>query len=462
MKLPVDEKLYGLAQKTPAALYVVGGFVRNFLISGKAYGDLDIAAAIPAEEFLSCAENAGFEIAAFYPRTGTVVIKNGDIKCEYTAFRKELYMAGGGHTPALTIPIKDIKEDALRRDFKCNALYYDVKNEEVIDPLGGLTDIKNKTLSAVKVAEEVFKSDGLRLMRLARFAGELGFSPDKEAIAAANKYSCNIADISPERIYDELKKMLVADEKYEFSDKKGHYTSLKILDETHVLDGIIPELTSGRGMPQRADFHKYDVLEHSLRTVLYAERDVRLAALFHDVAKPYCKNNFGEYHGHAGVGEKMTERILKWLKADNKTIKETAFLVGAHMKDLQCDMKEARVRRFIAENNVYIEKLLLLKQADYSAGKDDFSISPTVKKWRAIYEKMLSDGTPFSVKELGVSAEELIEAGYCGKSLGRELKRLLNYARENPSRNDRETLLRLAEKDGLSRAEKREKGKKLR
>ena len=124
----------------------------------------------------------------------------------------------------------------------------------------------------------------------------------------------------------------------------------------------------------------------------------------------------------------------------------------------------ARVIKYLIRYGIdyYFEKLLELKQADYSAGKDDFSVCPTVKKWRDIREKMVADGTPFSLKELKISAEELSALGYCGKSLGRELKRLLNYARENPSRNDRETLLRLAEKDGLSRAEKREKGKKLR
>lgn len=447
MKLPLDEKLYQLSQKTSAPLYVVGGFVRNFLISGAPGGDIDLAAAIPAEEFSVCANKAGFETVAFYPRTGTAVIKNGDLKCEYTAFRKELYPSGGGHAPSVTAFTKDIEEDARRRDFKCNAIYYDIKREEITDVLGGVKDIKNKTLSAVKEAEEVFKSDGLRLMRLARFAGELNFIPDEAALSAAKKYSRNISDISPERIYEELKKILVADEKYGFSDKIGHYAALKVLDETRVIDGILPELADGRGMPQRADFHKYDVLEHSFRTVLYAPGEIRLAALLHDVAKPYCKNNFGEYHGHAGVGEKMTERILKGFKADNKTIKETAFLVGAHMKDLECDMKEGRVRKFIAENSEYIEKLLLLKQADYSAGKDDFSVSPTVEKWRGIYEKMLSDGTPFNMSELKISAAELMEIGYRGKALGTELKRLINVARENPEKNTPEKLFAIAERD---------------
>lgn len=464
MKPISSEKLYEISrllrEKEAAPLFIVGGFVRNFLVSGVAEGDLDIASAVPAERFAALAEEAGFNVVAFYKRTGTAVVECGEEKYEYTAFRKELYSAGGGHTPAFTVPTNDIEEDARRRDFKCNAVYYDIYRGEITDVLGGVSDIKNKILDTVKDPEEVFESDGLRLMRLARFSGELGFKPTKETLAAAKKYSSNIADISPERIFDELKRILVADTKYDFSDKAGHYTGLKILSETRGLDGIIPELTAGRGMAQRADYHKYDVLEHSLKAVYYAEKEVRLAALFHDVAKPFCKINYGEYYGHAGVGEKMTERILSALRADKKTIKETAFLVGAHMKDLDCKEKESKIRRFIAENSPLIPKLLLLKQADYSASKDDTGIGPTVEKWQKIIEKMRSDGTPFSLKELKITAGDLMTAGYKGGEIGKELKKLLALCREFPERNDREILLKKAEKDAEKSDEKRNKRSK--
>ena len=116
-------------------------------------------------------------------------------KCEFTSFRKERYADGGGHTPEFTEPTDDIYEDARRRDFKCNAVYYDVTEGEFIDPLGGIEDIKNKILDTVKTPDDVFKSDGLRLMRLARFTGELGFTPTEEVIESAKKYSGNLKDI---------------------------------------------------------------------------------------------------------------------------------------------------------------------------------------------------------------------------------------------------------------------------
>ncbi len=454
MKPISSEKLYELARvlekKEGAPLYIVGGAVRNYLVSGIAEGDLDIASAVSAESFAALAEEFGFDVVAFYKRTGTAVIKAGDEKYEYTAFRKERYSSGGGHTPVATAPTFDIEEDARRRDFKCNAVYYDIYRGEITDVLGGVEDIKNKILDTVKTPEEVFKSDGLRLMRLARLAGELDFKVTEEGMAAAKKYSSNIEDVSPERIFDELKRILAADGKYAFSDKAGHYTGLKILSETLVLDKIIPELTAGRGMEQRADYHKYDVLEHSLRAVYYAEEKVRLAALLHDVAKPFCKINYGEYYGHADVGAKMTARILGGLRADKKTIRETTFLVGAHMEDLDCKERERKVRCFIAENYPLIPQLLLLKQADYSASKDDTSESPTVKRWREILEKMQSDGTPFSVKDLKITAKDLIEAGYSGDEIGKELNKLLELCRESPAKNDAKLLAKKAIRDKRS------------
>lgn len=451
MKELLSEKLYNLSRltirKTGYPLYIVGGFVRNFFICGIAEGDIDLAAPVPAETFAALAEEAGYSVAAVYKRTGTAVIVSEGEKYEYTAFRKEIYERGGRHSPAFTEPTFDLEEDARRRDFKCNAVYYDIYNGVLTDVLGGINDIKAKVLNTVKEPEKVFESDGLRLMRLARFCGELGFSAGNEALAAANRYADNIKDVSPERIFDELKKILKSDKKYGFSDKEGHYTGLKVLSEIRVLDRLLPELTAGRGMAQRADYHKHDVLEHSLKTVFYAEKDIRLAALFHDVAKPYCKINYGEYYGHAEVGEKMTKRILTAWKADKKTIKETAFLVGAHMLDIDCGESERKVRSFIAENYPLVPKLLALKQADYSASKEDGAVSPTVEKWRAILKKMQSDGTPFTLKDLKITAAELMEEGFCGEDIGKELNKLLSVCREFPERNEKNYLLQKSKKD---------------
>lgn len=442
-----DEKLVLLAQKLNKPLYIVGGYVRNNCIDENAYTDIDLASTYTYDELLPALEEAGYFVVACYKRTGSIVFSDGKNNYEYTRFRKETYDAGGVHSPNKVEPTNDIKQDALRRDFKCNAVYYDIKNDKIVDVLGGIADIKNKVLCTVKEPEQVFKNDGLRLMRLARLSGELDFSPSADVLAAAKKYSDNILGITVERIFDELKKILIADEKYTFSDKDGHYKGLLILSATGVLDYILPELTLGRDMAQRKDYHKYDVLEHSLRCVKYADKSVRLAALLHDIGKPYCKIHYGEFHGHEEEGKRIAANVLKRLKADNETKKRVLFLVGAHMKDLNLDMKTTKLRKYIVDNYEYIGDLLKLKQADYRASKDSDGVSPCVIKWQKLIEQMHSDGTPFSVKDLKISAKDLMELGFKDKAIGKELKKLFNIAVLTPQKNNFSALHKIALKD---------------
>ena len=311
----INAPLRALAARLDKNLYLVGGIVRNFLIDGKLSGDLDLASANTAEE-LSRALGKEFSVAAVYPRTGTIMFKDAEGRhYEHTTFRGEEYEAGGAHTPARTFFTDDIVADALRRDFKCNAVYYDLKNGAFADPLGGMEDIKNKKLDTVAAPQKVFSSDGLRLLRLCRFAGELGFCPTKEVKEGARKYARNIDDIAAERIFAELSAMLVSDTKYSFSDQKGHYVSLKLCHEIGVFERILPELAAGDKMKQRSDFHDHDVLEHSFRTVLYAVPSIRFAALLHDVGKPYAMNRYGAYKTHADDGERIAREVLLRLKA---------------------------------------------------------------------------------------------------------------------------------------------------
>ena len=140
-------------------------------------------------------------------------------------------------------------------------------------------------------------------------------------------------------------------------------------------------------------------------------------------------------------------KILARLKADKKTASETAFLAGAHMKDLNGDMRESKVRLFIAENYGRTEDLLQLKQADFSAGKDDLSEAPIVKKWRAIMRKMEREGAPFTRKMLKITAADLIQTGFSGKGVGDELDRLFKLSAAGEIKNAREVLMRQAERD---------------
>jgi tRNA nucleotidyltransferase (CCA-adding enzyme) len=317
----------------------------------------------------------------------------------------------------------------------------------LVDPLNGLNDIKKKVLDTVKEPEKVFCSDGLRLLRLARFAGELDFTPTKNVIESARQYSQNLKDISVERIWAELIKILTADNKYSFSKKDGHYRALKVLDESRCLDVILPQLTLGRGMVQRSDYHNYDVLEHSLRCVLYSPKNIRVSALLHDVGKPLNMLKTGKYHGHDKSGAKLVKDILNGLKADKKTVEKTARLTRLHMADMDLMTKEGKVRRLIIDNYDILDDLLSLKQADYSACKDNLGVCPTVKKWKEILLKMKQENTPFTLKELKIDAKALIDMGYNGKDIGDKLKELLTLCQLQPKYNDEKFLKNKAQKD---------------
>ncbi len=444
MKNLLNENIKNLAYKLPKPLYVVGGFIRNYIINGKPSKDIDLASSLPIEILKENLTEFGFSVVGEYKRTETLLFSDGVQKYEYTAFRREVYEKGGAHTPIKTFLVEDVELDAKRRDFKCNAVYYDIKKGEIIDVLGGVKDIENKVLDTVIEPEEVFSHDGLRLMRLARFVGELGFTPTEKIMQVAKNNARNILDVSRERIFAELKMILVADKKYSFSQKNGHYLALKVLDETRVLDYIFPDLTLGRNMEQRKDYHKYDVLEHSLRAFLYAPKEMRLFALLHDIGKPYAMNKDGRYRLHAVYGEDLVRKALKNLLADNKTIEKAVFLTKNHMLDKNCETSESKVRAFIVENGENIKDLLAIMQADHTAYKDQLGVCPTVKKWQSIHSKMKKENAPFSLKELNITAQNLIDIGVKGDRIGKTLKKLLIHCAVNPKDNNLERLVCLA------------------
>ena len=442
MQRIIPEKLLRLARSCPRPLYVVGGSVRDFLAGlTRETSDWDICSPMSTEELVSAAEACGLCAEAVYKNTGTVKLKGDGIDYEYTCFRSDKYVRGT-HVPAEIFFTDDISLDAKRRDFTANAVYYDIAADKFLDPLGGRADIEQKRLKTVDDAGKVFGEDGLRLMRLARQAGQLGFTPTAECIEGATANASLISDISPERIWAELNAILRADKKY--GNRKGHYEGLKILDKTGVLDYILPELALGRGMAQRSDFHAHDVLEHTLRAVLYADERVRAAALLHDVGKPFCMKRDGNAFLHPEEGERIAGEILARFRAPKKETAEIKTLVRLHMYDFDGKVREGKLRRFFVLRFDLLEKLMLLKQADYSGCKDDLSVCPTNLKWEALLQKMRAEGAPLKKSELAVSGGDLKDAGIPPSSISLVLDELLLQCALCPALNRKEKLLSLA------------------
>lgn len=446
MKIPIPENLTNLAAECSFPLYLVGGSVRDCLAGFPAGNnpDWDICAPAPEEALIAAAEKLGFTVKSVYRHTGTVKLcDQKGVGYEFTRFRSDKYVRGL-HTPAEIEFTTDLGTDARRRDFCANAVYYDIKTETLCDPLDGKRDIERKILRTVAPAEKVFGEDGLRLMRLARFAAETGFLPDAECAAGAKRNRALVKDIFPERVFAELNALLLADRKH--GDTEAPYRGLCVLRDTEVLGEILPELASGNGMKQRADFHDYDVLKHAFRCVKYAPPEIRFAALLHDVGKPFCFLRDGNFYRHAEEGERIAGEILSRLKAPAKLKAETCALVKLHMRDSDGKMKQSKVRRELAEHYPLLEKLFALRQADYSACKDDLSPAPAVEKWRRILKEMRTEGAPLSQKELAVNGKDLLEAGVPPKRVGEALADCMEYCVQDGARNERAGLIARAKK----------------
>ncbi len=443
----IPAELKTLAKALPTPLYVVGGSVRDFLAGRTpAARDWDICSPLPAESFSALAKENGFTVLAVYRNTGTVKLKGKESEYEYSCFRSDRYVRGT-HVPVEIFFTDDIRLDARRRDFTANAVYFDVKTGEYLDPLRGIPAIQEKRLTTVDIPQKVFGEDGLRLMRLARQAAQLGFTPDEACLSGARQNADLILDITPERVFEELQQILLADKKYGISD--APYQGLRLLEEIGVLAHILPELAKGKGMAQRSDYHKYDVLEHSLRAVKYMEKlspdpTLRLAALLHDVGKPFCALRDGNAHAHPEEGAILAQEILTRLKVPKRATAEIIWLVRWHMYDFNCMTGENKLRRFFVKNAERLPALLTIKQADFSACTDDTSIAPTRLRWERLLQKMQNEGVPFSLKGLKVNGRDIQAAGIPAHRTAAVLEGLLLHVAVLPKDNEKTRLVKLA------------------
>lgn len=409
-----------LAEKL-SPLYVVGGFVRDSLL-GYDSSDVDVAGPLSPKEVTDILKGTDYKVSTTSLKMMTLKISRGESYCEYTTFRTETY-TDRSHTPSEVSRTDSIEEDAKRRDFTINAIYADAYSGQIIDPLNGLIDLNNKVLCTAVSPDKVFGEDGLRLMRLCRFAAELGFSADKETLKYARKHADLIDGIAAERIREELDRILKADTAHGIKD--GEIVGLNMLTEIGVTERILPEIAAGIGMEQRKDYHKYDVYRHTLEVVRFSPPSLRLAALLHDVGKPYNMNRTGSYHGHENSGEELTKSIMTGLCYPIREIKRTSKLVALHMYNLRNDAKDSTLRQFIATNYDVFDDLMKLKQADYLGGGLAEGVCPVVENMRRVENEMKAEKAPFSIKELSVTGDDLIEMGVPPIKRAEVLNRLL-------------------------------------
>jgi putative nucleotidyltransferase with HDIG domain len=345
-------------------LYLVGGALRD-MIRKKKIVDFDLATnALPDEvnNIIKKSTKVGHVIPTGI-KHGTVTIRYKNRNFEVTTFRTESTYSDGRRPDKVEFGAS-IEEDLSRRDFTMNAIAWKLPKGPLIDPFGGVPDIKAGIIRSVGAASDRFNEDGLRPLRGVRFASQLGFKLDDEVLTAIPGSLRLTEKVSPERIKDELDKII---------NSTKPSTALLLMEQTGLLKLILPELSSCRNVEQKGR-HLFDVLDHSLLACDYAAAEdyphvVRMAALFHDIGKKITQKQDEDgiytFYQHERESALLTKKLMSRLRYSNAAIIEVCHLISEHMFSYDDNWSSAAVRRFIVKTGEEnIANLFKLRRAD--------------------------------------------------------------------------------------------------
>ena len=349
---------------------LVGGSVRDALL-GRLGNDLDFTTSARPDDIERLLKGWADNVWAIGKEFGTIGCTKGEWVLEITTYRSDAY---DGATRKPRVVFGDTLEgDLLRRDFTVNAMAVALPGTEFVDPFGGLEDLAAKVLRTPAAPEESFGDDPLRMLRAARFAAQLGFTPDPAVVGAMSEMAQSIEIVSAERIRDELVKLVCAPD-----PRRG----LDLLVQTGLADLVLPELPALRLEVDEHHRHK-DVYQHSL-TVLDQAIDleprlgldgpdfvVRFAALVHDIGKPRTRRfeDGGKvtFHHHDVVGAKLTRKRMKELRFSNDDIEAVSKLVELHLRFHGYgtgEWTDSAVRRYVRDAGDLLSRLHVLTRAD--------------------------------------------------------------------------------------------------
>ena len=406
--------------------WVVGGCVRDHLM-GNVPHDYDCCTAAEPEAMQALFADRQLVLAGLKHGTVGVVTEAGVV--EITTFRTEGGYLDSRH-PDWVKFVRDVKEDLARRDFTVNAMAYSPRRG-LCDPFGGQADLKNGLLRAVGDPVLRFREDALRILRGLRFAARFGFQIEEATRTAMHTEIAGLDTLARERVLTELEGFLLA------------ATARDILDGAELLCRIIPELAPQLGFDQKNPHHEHDIFTHTAMVVERAPKEpvLRMAALLHDLGKPATfsldEKGVGHFYGHAGLGAKMAEDILRRLKCSNALRDEVTWLIAHHMDRFPCEEKSAR--RCLSKHGLpRMERLTRLQMADFGGKVDDGDLD----EWLGLLREVDAREGALTLKTLAVKGKDLIGLGIApGKQVGELLNRLLDLVLAGELPNQREALL---------------------
>lgn len=440
MNLPTDAKnLIDLLIGSGYSAYAVGGCVRDYLM-GRVCGDIDIATSATPQQVESVLNSNGIRYVETGIKHGTVTaVVNGE-SYEITTFRTDGDYADNRHPDNVSF-VTDIESDLARRDFTINAMAYN-DGRGLVDVFGGREDIESRLIRCVGDADTRFKEDALRIMRALRFAGVLGFDIEPDTAKAIFNNKDLLQNIAAERIFVELKKLLV-----------GSNVEAVLTEYRDVIGVIIPELKPTFDFQQYSKWHLYDIYTHTVKSVAYAPGVdyIRLALLLHDIGKPYTlkiDEKGDHFKGHPAKSKELAHNILKRLKVSNDIYNKVITLVEIHDKHIHLNPRSIKFwLSQLGEELIY--NFVDVKIADMSS----HNLALAQEEMDELYQirdmvgEVIASGEPYTVAQLSIHGNDLIDLGYKGRGIADELQRLLDIVIETPSKNTRDILLDIAAED---------------
>jgi tRNA nucleotidyltransferase (CCA-adding enzyme) len=404
--------------------YPVGGAIRDSIM-GRTATDWDITTDAGPSDI----KKVFHDVKQFSLKHETVSLIESDDLYEITTMKN------------LNGNRKTIEKDLSYRDFTIDAIAYDVIKGSIIDPFGGMEDIREKRIRGVLNPVDRFSEDPLRLLRAVRLWAEMDFSMEEKTADAIFKMAHRLESVSKERIREELVKLLVV---------RKPSRGLNYLRKTGLMKYIIPELLEGVGKRQN-HHHKYTIFRHVMETIDRIPPDpiLRIAALLHDVAKPRVRKKIeGEFRffGHAEASALLAKDIMKNLRFSNEDIKRSVNLIGLHMIHYDEKWSDGAVRRLIRRaGHENIQDLIILRKADIKGHgiKDDkiSLVNMLEKRIREIQAGTLIKG----ITDLAVDGKKVMEVFdmESGPLVGEVLGKLLEKITETPELNNEKDLVNL-------------------
>lgn len=458
-----------LVERAGYEIYIVGGSVRDLLASRPVH-DWDFTTSARPEDIMALFPDAFFYENAF----GTVSIVGEDLYrllgtdpetqpaekrqavYEITTFRSEGTYSDH-RRPDQVQWGKSIQDDLQRRDFTINAMAVRLQTEahqlpqefasaelalegSLVDPFDGRADLHRALIRAVGNPQERFQEDALRMLRAIRLAAQLQFALDPEVLVAIQTQAHLIEHVSWERIRDEFLKILQTNQ---IED------ALNIMATTGLLQYILPELLSARGIEQRGH-HEYDVWTHLLRaTQLCPTTDpiVKMAALLHDIAKPETQaplpDQPGEYsfYNHEVIGARTARDIARRFHLSKDDVQRIFTLVRWHMFHYQPEMTDSAIRRFMRRVGLEnLDDIMALREGD-RLGSGSKRTSWRLEEMKQRIEEQLHQ--PMQVSDLAIDGHDVMETLQLqpGPQIGDILNDLFEEVLENPEKNTRDYLL---------------------